>query len=99
MPDLAISSGRIDYFLNRFDVPSCSFLINDDVMIPFTSSDFSIVLGLHHSGQPVDLDLKMESRFLARHFASRSHRNVSEAEYTLNLINALLVKYVFAYVL
>ncbi|KZV32915.1 hypothetical protein F511_01426 [Dorcoceras hygrometricum] len=71
MPDLAISSGRIDYFLNRFDVPSCSFLINDDVMIPFTSSDFSIVLGLHHSGQPVDLDLKMESRFLARHFASK----------------------------
>ncbi|KZV27899.1 hypothetical protein F511_36584 [Dorcoceras hygrometricum] len=54
-----------------FDVPSCSFLINDDVMIPFTSSDFSIVLGLHHSGQPVDLDLKMESRFLARHFASK----------------------------
>ncbi|KZV25150.1 hypothetical protein F511_41407 [Dorcoceras hygrometricum] len=71
MPILAISSGRLDYFMNRFDVPSCSFLINDDVMIPFTSSDFSIVLGLHHSGQPVDLDLKMESRFLARHFASK----------------------------
>ncbi|KZV17085.1 hypothetical protein F511_24103 [Dorcoceras hygrometricum] len=71
MPVLAISSGRLDYFLNRFDVPSCSFLINDDVMIPFRSSDFSIVLGLHHSGQPVDLDLKMESRFLARHFASK----------------------------
>ncbi|KZV39452.1 hypothetical protein F511_37206 [Dorcoceras hygrometricum] len=71
MPVLAISSGRLDYFLNRFDVPSCSFLSNDDVMIPFTSSDFSIVLGLHHSGQPVDLDLKMESRFLARHFASK----------------------------
>ncbi|KZV41873.1 hypothetical protein F511_29902 [Dorcoceras hygrometricum] len=71
MPVLAISSGHIDYFLNRFDVPSCSFLINDDVMIPFRSSDFSIVLGLHHSGQPVDLDLKMESRFLAHHFASK----------------------------
>ncbi|KZV53703.1 hypothetical protein F511_38719 [Dorcoceras hygrometricum] len=71
MPVLAISSGRLDYFLNRFDVPSCSFVINDDVMIPFGSSDFSIVLGLHHSGQPVDLDLKMESRFLARHFASK----------------------------
>ncbi|KZV55229.1 hypothetical protein F511_29559 [Dorcoceras hygrometricum] len=71
MPVIAISSGRLDYFLNRFDVPSCSFLINDDVMIPFRSSDFSIVLGLHHSGQPVDLDLKMESRFLARHFASK----------------------------
>ncbi|KZV46391.1 hypothetical protein F511_23232 [Dorcoceras hygrometricum] len=71
MPVLAISSGRLDYFLNRFDVPSCSFLINDDVMIPFRASDFSIVLGLHHSGQPVDLDLKMESRFLARHFASK----------------------------
>ncbi|KZV41194.1 hypothetical protein F511_44001 [Dorcoceras hygrometricum] len=71
MPVLAISSGRLDYFLNRFDVPSCSFLINDDAMIPFRSSEFSIVLGLQHSGQPVDLDLKMESRFLARHFASK----------------------------
>ncbi|KZV34341.1 hypothetical protein F511_35641 [Dorcoceras hygrometricum] len=71
IPVLAISSGRLDYFLNRFDVPSCSFLSNDDVMIQFRSSDFSIVLVLHHSGQPVDLDLKMESRFLARHFASK----------------------------
>ncbi|KZV50739.1 hypothetical protein F511_25052 [Dorcoceras hygrometricum] len=73
---LAISSGRLDYFLNRFDVPPCSFLINDDVMIPFRSSGFSIVLGLHHSGQPVDLDLKMESRFLTRHFA----RKVTKAD-------------------
>ncbi|KZV35004.1 hypothetical protein F511_22946 [Dorcoceras hygrometricum] len=71
MPVFAISSGRLDYFLNRFHVPSCSFIITDDVMIPFRSSDFSIVLGLHHSGQPVDLDMKMESRFLARHFASK----------------------------
>ncbi|KZV25358.1 hypothetical protein F511_07242 [Dorcoceras hygrometricum] len=71
MPVLVISSVRLDYFLNRFDVPSCSFIITDDVMIPFRSSDFSIVLALHHSGQPVDLDLKMESRFLARHFASK----------------------------
>ncbi|KZV14062.1 hypothetical protein F511_44498 [Dorcoceras hygrometricum] len=53
MPVLAISSGRLDYFLNRFHVPSCSFIINDDVMIPFRSSDFSIVLGLHHSGSKI----------------------------------------------
>ncbi|KZV16045.1 hypothetical protein F511_26174 [Dorcoceras hygrometricum] len=76
MPVLAISSGRLDYILNRFHVPSCSFIITDDVMIPFRSSDFSIVLGLHHSGQSVDLDLKIESRFLARHFA----RKVTKAD-------------------
>ncbi|KZV21780.1 hypothetical protein F511_02938 [Dorcoceras hygrometricum] len=68
---LAISSGRLDYFLNKFHVLLYSFIITDDVMILFRSSDFSIVLGLHHSGQPVDLDLKMESRFLARHFVSK----------------------------
>ncbi|KZV27723.1 hypothetical protein F511_03961 [Dorcoceras hygrometricum] len=71
MPVLAIHSGRIDYFLNRFHVPSCSFIVTDDVMIPFRSSEFSIILGLHHSGHPIDLDLKMESRFLSRHFAGK----------------------------
>ncbi|XP_075481259.1 uncharacterized protein LOC142521971 [Primulina tabacum] len=65
---LAISSGRIDYFLNRFQGDSCSFFVGDKITIPFKSADFSIVLGLHHIGQPVDLDLKMESKYLTRHF-------------------------------
>ncbi|XP_073275448.1 uncharacterized protein [Primulina huaijiensis] len=68
MPVLAISSGRIDYFLNRFQGDSCSFFVGDNITITFKSADFSIVLGLHHIGQPVDLDLKLESKFLTRHF-------------------------------
>ncbi|XP_075492161.1 uncharacterized protein LOC142530287 [Primulina tabacum] len=68
MSVLAISSGRIDYFLNRFQGDSCSFFVGDNITIPFKSADFSFVLGLHHIGQPVDLDLKMESKYLTRHF-------------------------------
>ncbi|XP_075499175.1 uncharacterized protein LOC142537552 [Primulina tabacum] len=65
---LAISCGRIDYFLNIFQGDSCSFFVGENITIPFKSADFSIVLGLHHVGQPVDLDLKLESKFLTRHF-------------------------------
>ncbi|XP_073127134.1 uncharacterized protein [Henckelia pumila] len=79
MPVLPVSSDRVDYLFKRFDSPSCSFVVGGDISIPFTSRDFSIVLGLHQRGQQVDLDLKLESSFLSRHFGekiSNTHRIV-----------------------
>lgn len=84
---LVISSYQIDYFLNRFHVDSCFFVVGDDFMIPFSSSEFSIILGLHHSsGQPVDLDPKMQSNFLARHLADK----VASANQTVDYEKLLL---------
>ncbi|XP_073027312.1 uncharacterized protein [Primulina eburnea] len=71
IPALAISSSRIDYVLNRFRFDSCSLVVGEDISIPFTSADFSLILGLRYVGQPVDLDLKVDSKFLSRHFEGK----------------------------
>lgn len=78
IPILACFSGRIDYFLNRFDVPSSSFVVSKDIKIPFRSPEFSFILGLHHTGLPIDLKMKKDSVFLSSHFngkISKAHRS------------------------
>lgn len=69
MPELPISRSRIDIVLKRFHESSRTFEFVDGIVIPFTSIDFSIVPGLHHVGQPIDLDANIESKFVARRFA------------------------------
>lgn len=71
MPILPIRNVKIDYLFKRFEIHSCSFIIGSDISISFTSSNFFNVIGLPHIGQQVDLDLKMNSRFLGRHFGEK----------------------------
>ncbi|XP_073152446.1 uncharacterized protein [Henckelia pumila] len=71
IPKLAVSSRRVDFILNRFQIESCSLTVGDGIMIPFSPEEFSIILGLHHIGQPVDLDLRMDSIFVARQFGGQ----------------------------
>lgn len=71
MPKLAISSSRVDLILQRFHLQSRSFIFGENIIVPFTSPEFSIVLGLRYGGQPVDLDVNLESEFVARQFSGK----------------------------
>ncbi|KZV57324.1 hypothetical protein F511_38949 [Dorcoceras hygrometricum] len=83
MSELAISSRRLDFILNRVDINSCSLIVGDDIMIPLIPNNFSVVLGLHSIGQQVDLDLRMESAFLARQFGGQMGKAKRATIYTL----------------
>ncbi|XP_073015731.1 uncharacterized protein [Primulina eburnea] len=65
---LSISTSRVYSMLKRFEVETCSFCFGSNIKVPFTSRELSIVIGLASVGQPVNLDLKLSSNFLERHF-------------------------------
>ncbi|XP_073135175.1 uncharacterized protein [Henckelia pumila] len=71
MPKLSIYRNRVDVVLKRFDSYSSSFIFGKDIIVPFTSFEFSLVLGLPYAGPQVDLDLRTQSKFLSRYFSGK----------------------------
>lgn len=55
---LSISTSRVYAMLKRFEVETCSFCFGNNIMVSFTSKEFSIVIGLPSVGQSVNIDLK-----------------------------------------
>ncbi|XP_073308945.1 uncharacterized protein [Primulina huaijiensis] len=82
MPKLSIYSTRVDVVLRSFNIDSLSFIFGKGIVIPFTSFEFSIVIGLPHGGQPVNQELGTKSDFLSRYFAGKlikaTRKSISE---------------------
>ncbi|XP_073018426.1 uncharacterized protein [Primulina eburnea] len=82
MPKLSIYSTRVDVILRSFNIDSLSFVFGKGIVIPFTSFEFSIVIGLPHGGQPVNQELGTNSDFLSRYFAGKlikaTRKSISE---------------------
>ncbi|XP_073125651.1 uncharacterized protein [Henckelia pumila] len=71
MPKLSIYSTRVDAILKSFNSDSSSFIFGKNIVVPFTSFEFSIVLGLPYGGQPIYQDLRTKLIFLSRYFAGK----------------------------
>jgi len=71
IPSLPMSLSRLPAIIRRFRERNISFAFARGVEVPFTPSEFSIVLGLPTKGQPVDVNLKMKSRTMERLFSGK----------------------------
>ncbi|XP_075479048.1 uncharacterized protein LOC142519914 isoform X2 [Primulina tabacum] len=82
MPKLSIYSTRVDVVLRSFNIDSLSFIFGKGIIIPFTSFEFSIVIGLPYGGQPVNQELGTKSDFLSCYFAGKlikaTRKSISE---------------------
>lgn len=54
---LSISISRVHVMLKRFEVETHNFCFGINIMVSFTSREFSIVTGFPSVGQPVNIDL------------------------------------------
>lgn len=71
MPKISYSMTRVQALIQRYREETNTFLIGENIEVPFLSSEFSIVMGLHDQGYDVHRNVnlkKMKSETLSAHF-------------------------------
>jgi len=65
--------------LRRLNVRTTVFVSMEDIIVSFTAGEFSIVLGLYHVEQPIDMHLSIKCNILSQLF-SKKNNNITHIE-------------------